>query len=81
MRGPGLANYDFSVFKGFAITESKRIEFRTEVYNLTNTPHFNQPASNFSTLSSFGSITSTVGANGLAGQGEREVQFALRLLF
>lgn len=81
VRGPGLANYDFSVFKGFAITESKRIEFRTEVYNLTNTPHFNQPASNFSTLSSFGSITSTVGANGLAGQGEREVQFALRLLF
>ncbi len=81
LRGPGLVNYDFSVFKSFAITENKRIEFRTEFYNLTNTPHFNQPAGNFSTASSFGSITSTIGANGVAGGGEREVQFALRFLF
>lgn len=81
VRGPKLVNYDFSVFKQFQITESKRVEFRTEFYNLTNTPHFNQPASNFSTASSFGSITSTIGANGVAGAGEREVQFALRFLF
>lgn len=81
MRGPGLVNYDFSVFKGFAISETKRVEFRTEFYNLTNTPHFNQPASNFSTPASFGSITSTIAASGVAGGGEREVQFALRFLF
>lgn len=81
VRGPKLVNYDFSVFKQFQLTESKRVEFRTEFYNLTNTPHFNQPASNFSTASSFGSITSTIGANGVAGAGEREVQFALRFLF
>lgn len=81
LRGPKLVNYDFSVFKSFAITETKRLEFRTEFYNLTNTPHFNQPASNFSTASSFGSITSTIGANGVPGAGEREVQFALRFLF
>lgn len=81
LRGPGLVNYDFSVFKGFAISETKRVEFRTEFYNLTNTPHFNQPASNFSTPASFGSITSTIAASGVAGGGEREVQFALRFLF
>jgi hypothetical protein len=81
IRGPNLVNYDFSVFKQFRISENKRIEFRTEFYNLTNTPHFNQPASNFSTKDSFGSITSTIGANGVAGGGEREVQFALRFLF
>ncbi len=81
LRGPNLISYDFSVFKQFQITESKRIEFRTEFYNLTNTPHFNQPAGNFSTPASFGSITSTIGANGVAGGGEREVQFALRFLF
>src|SRR5262249_14435611 len=28
VRGPGLSNYDLSVFKQFAITESKRLEFR-----------------------------------------------------
>ncbi|MBI1762510.1 MAG: TonB-dependent receptor [Acidobacteria bacterium] len=81
LRGPKLVNYDFSLFKSFAITEGKRIEFRTEFYNLTNSPHFNQPAANFSTAASFGSITSTIGANGVAGGGEREVQFALRFLF
>src|SRR5262245_3013939 len=81
LRGPSLVNYDFPVFKHFRITENKRVEFRTEFYNLTNTPHFNQPAGNFSTPASFGSITSTIGANGVAGGGEREVQFALRFLF
>jgi outer membrane receptor protein involved in Fe transport len=81
LRGPNLVNYDFSVFKSFAISEGKRIEFRTEFYNLTNTPHFNQPAGNFSTPASFGSITSTIGVNGVAGGGEREVQFALRFIF
>jgi outer membrane receptor protein involved in Fe transport len=80
LRGPILVNYDFSVFKSFALTEKKRLEFRTEFYNLTNTPHFNQPAGNFS-ASSFGSITSTIAANGVPGAGEREVQFALRFLF
>lgn len=80
LRGPKLVNYDFSIFKSFEISEKKRIEFRTEVYNLTNTPHFNVPNGNFSS-SAFGSITSTIGTNGIAGTGEREVQFALRFLF
>jgi hypothetical protein len=30
VRGPGLANVDFSVHKGFYFTESKRLEFRME---------------------------------------------------
>ncbi len=81
LRGPELVNYDFSVFKSFRISETKRVEFRTEFYNLTNTPHFGQPASNFSTASTFGSITSTIGVNGVTGGGEREVQFALRFIF
>jgi hypothetical protein len=76
-----MAIYTENLKPSFAITESKHIEFRTEFYKLTNTPHFNQPASNFSTAASFDSITSTIGANGVAGGGEREVQFALRFLF
>jgi outer membrane receptor protein involved in Fe transport len=72
LRGPNLINYDFSVFKNFRLAETKRLEFRAEFYNLTNTPHFNQPNGNFNS-SSFGAITSAFG--------EREVQFALRFLF
>ena len=72
VRGPNLVNYDFSIFKNFQLSESKRVEFRTEFYNLTNTPHFNQPNGNFNSAA-FGAVTSAFG--------EREVQFALRFLF
>ena len=75
LRGPSYLNYDFSIFKSFQIMEGKRLEFRTEFYNLTNTPKFAQPNGNFS-QTTFGVVNST-----LNGVGEREVQFALRFLF
>jgi hypothetical protein len=75
LRGPSYLNYDFSIFKSFQIMEGKRLEFRTEFYNLTNTPKFAQPNGNFS-QATFGVVNST-----LNGVGEREVQFALRFLF
>ena len=31
--GPGIQNFDLSVFKHFAISESWRVEFRTEFFN------------------------------------------------
>jgi len=37
---PGIRNLDLSLQKKFAITETKRIEFRAETFNLTNTPVF-----------------------------------------
>ena len=52
-----------------------RLEFRTEFYNLTNTPKFGQPNGNFS-QASFGVVNTT-----LNNAGEREIQFALRFLF
>jgi hypothetical protein len=72
--GPPLRNLDFSVFKDFPFTERFRMQFRTEVFNLTNTPQFNFPDSGYGD-SNFGKITST-----LAGT-ERHVQFALKFLF
>ncbi len=75
VRGPGLVNYDFSIFRNFAVTERFRLEFRSEFYNLTNTPHFANPASTVGN-SNFGQITST-----LSGYGARQIQFALRLAF
>ncbi|MBI3679399.1 MAG: TonB-dependent receptor [Acidobacteria bacterium] len=74
-RGPVLANYDFSVFRNFDIREGWRLEFRSEFYNLTNTPQFANPSGNVN-AGNFGQITGT-----FAGAGEREVQFALRLRF
>jgi hypothetical protein len=75
VRGPGFGNYDFSVFRMFPIRERARLEFRSEFYNLTNTPRFGNPVGNVN-AGNFGQITGT-----LNGEGERDIQFALRLVF
>lgn len=36
VRGPGLQNWDFSIFKMFPIHEQKRFEFRAEFFNIWN---------------------------------------------
>ncbi len=44
MRGPGIVNCDFGIFREFAVTERWRVQFRTEAFNFTNTPHFSNPS-------------------------------------
>ena len=75
VRGPGFGNYDFSVFRFFPLREGMRLEFRGEFYNLTNSPRFGNPVNNVN-AGNFGQITGT-----LFGEGERDIQFALRLTF
>ena len=43
LRGPGIANYDFSLFKRTAINERMNLEFRTEFFNLFNRVQFGKP--------------------------------------
>lgn len=76
--GPGYHRLDFSLFKDFRTSESTRLEFRTEVFNLTNTPQFGLPSfRDFTNPSTFGRITSVRdGAND-----PREIQFALKFYF
>ena len=72
--GPGLNTWDFGIGKQFPITESKRLEFRAEFINFTNTPIFNSPGlMNVNSTPGFGEITSS--------QGERNIQFALKFYF
>ena len=71
--GPGLDNVDFSLFKNFRIMERASLQFRSEFFNFFNTPAFNNPNATFGT-STFGTITSTKHDN-------REIQFALKLMF
>ncbi|HEV2246957.1 MAG TPA: TonB-dependent receptor [Terriglobia bacterium] len=66
MRGPGLKQLDFSVFRNFAIKERYNLEMRFEALNLTNTPHWFNPSTfcsnNAGTCGgSFGQITSAFG--------------------
>jgi len=73
LRGPHTNVLDSALMRDFPIRESLGMQFRWEVFNLTNTVQFGQPSNNFSS-SSAGKITS------LAGD-PRVMQFALRLAF
>src|SRR5450432_518313 len=46
--GPRYANWDFSIFKNFRVTESKDIQFRAEFFNILNHPNFRLPDSDIS---------------------------------
>lgn len=56
-RGPGQANWDFSMFKEFKIVERVKAQFRAEALNVMNTPLFRSPNTTFGS-STFGKITS-----------------------
>ena len=73
VRGPGLKNLDFSLFKNFKLVERLSLQFRAEAFNLTNTPSFSLPNQNFNAVA-FGQITGTDNA-------ARQIQFGLKLLF
>jgi hypothetical protein len=71
VRGPGLSTLDMSFQKFFPLFENKRIEFRSEFINFTNTPILNSPNTNLGP--DLGRITSS--------QGSRVIQLALKLHF
>lgn len=74
LRSDRFRNLDLSLFKQFPITESKKLEFRFETFNLTNTPVWNTPDVNISDGSAFGTISSTANT-------ARQLQFGLKLYF
>jgi len=81
-RGPGYQNIDFSIFRGFPVGGGgRRLEFRAEFFNLTNTPKWGNPDANV-TSGTFG-YTYSVGADVRtdAGSGERQIRFGLRFQF
>jgi hypothetical protein len=70
--GPGFQNWTGALFKNFAITETQRVQFRGEVYNIPNHPNWDGPQTN-PTNSNFGKVT---GKNF-----ERTFQLSLRYSF
>jgi hypothetical protein len=71
--GPGLGELDMSLFKTTALAEHTNLQFRAEVFNITN--HTNLGTPNTSTFSSSaGLITATATTS-------RQIQFGLKLIF
>ena len=70
--GPGFWNLDASLVKRLRFGQRVSAELRVDAFNVTNTPHFNNPNGSFGS-STFGQVTSAFG--------ERLVRFGARLLF
>ncbi len=71
--GPGIISLDASLNKKFNFSESKYLEFRTEVFNAPNHPIWNPPGNQLRTPNA-GVITSTK-------IDSRQLQFGLKLVF
>ncbi len=78
--GPPARTADVSIFKDFQLREKLKLQFRAEVYNITNTVNFNQPNINITQWSSRVGVipgfnnnqpfnTGAPGANPVAGAG------------
>ena len=85
LRGPGLVNLDASLFRDFKLFERLTMQFRTEVFNVTNTPAFNNPGATASapTRRPDGTIINLNGYTEItsAQATERQFRFALKFLF
>ena len=75
LHGPHYRHMDASAFKQFPIREDMHLEFRTELFNVSNTPSFGQPNAALGT-NGFGTVSSDA-----QYYTPREIQFALKLLF
>ncbi len=43
LRGPGLGEFDMSLFKNIAVSEQFKVQFRAEFFNILNHPNFGMP--------------------------------------
>ncbi len=71
VRGPAYRDLDVALVKHSRFFESTDVEFRAELFDITNTPAFAQPNGSFGSAA-FGSITATT-------TDPRVIEFALRL--
>jgi hypothetical protein len=79
LTGPGLATFDFSLNKNFRLTEEKRLQFRSEFFNLFNHANFALP--DFDPFLSSGARDSQAGRITSTNTTARQIQFALKFIF
>jgi hypothetical protein len=72
--GPRYVNLDATIAKLFSIGHAVKGELRADIFNITNTPHFNNPGGTF-LATDFGQIRSTVAGS------ERSMRFGFRMTF
>ena len=82
LEAPAQHNFDFSMFKNFALPERHKIQFRSEFFNAFNTPYFGQPNGiGFSTNDSIVPDGTRMAESRGLRTPMRIVQFGLKLFF
>lgn len=77
LAGPGVFNLDFGLFRKFDVTEKVDVQFRAEMFNVTNTPHFSNPTGNV-TSGNF-MLATGIRNTGREGIDQRFFRFGLRI--
>ena len=83
LSGPGVFNLDAGVFRSFPIGERMGLEFKAEAFSVTNTPHFSNPDTDITHLTTtFGHITGTGSTNSQGiGDGNRSLELSAKFTF
>ena len=76
--GPGLTEFDMSLFKTTAISERVKLEFRAEFFNLFNHANFGMPV--VATFSG-GAVSPNAGAITYTATTQRQIQLGLKVLW
>jgi hypothetical protein len=81
LQGPNLLGWDMAILKDFTVTESSRIEFRWELFNLLNRPNFGSP--NFNVFQNATTVTPGATNSQITSTRTtaRQMQFALKFIF
>jgi hypothetical protein len=84
--GPGITNLDFSIFKNNRIkriSENFNVQFRAEIFNIMNHPNFAPPTTpdNTDIFHSDGAATGVAGLLSRTTIQERQIQFAIKIVF
>jgi outer membrane receptor protein involved in Fe transport len=79
-RTPGYFNMDANILKTFSVTERFKLEYRAEIFNITNNENFDTPVS-----STNRNVTAATGTNflnlGLLNGGSRTMRMGLKVIF
>jgi Carboxypeptidase regulatory-like domain/TonB-dependent Receptor Plug Domain/TonB dependent receptor len=84
LEGPGLSNFDVSLFKNNRIpriSETFNAQFRMEFFNVLNHPNFAPPLHNNTIFDTNGNRISTAGLVDTTATPSRQIQFGLKLIW
>jgi hypothetical protein len=81
--GPGLADFDFSLFKTTGITEKTNLQFRAEFFNILNRANYGPPNTTVFSITpgSAPVVSPSAGVISTTATSPRQIQLGLKLIF